>query len=193
MPSLLHMIFPEEVGKLLPPPSSIVTSSPSAAPLLVYFPAACAQNGVFCALVVYLLSKCHWEFAKGTSECVSRSCVCFRLPDAPVSMALVDSFSFFKVSVEAPNAMYHKVCPKILEAIFNGVEAAATALRYNNSKPKPAFLCGKCSSESPPHAATPAIDDEQCYLMCTKSTNYGPLKRQHAVWLDVKLPGTSAC
>ena len=187
MPSLLHMISPEEVGKLLPPQSS------SAAPLLVHFPAGCAQNGVFCALVVYLLSECHWEFAKGTSECVSRSCVCFRLPDAPVSIALVDSFSFFKVSVESPNAMYHKVCPKIQEAIFNGVEAAATALRYNNSKPKPAFLCGKCSSESPPHAATPSIDDEQCYLMCTKSTNYGPLKRQHAVWLDVKLPGTPAC
>ena len=56
MPSLLQMITPEEVSKLLPPPSS------SAAPLLVQFPAGCAQNGFFCALVVYLLSECHWEF-----------------------------------------------------------------------------------------------------------------------------------
>ena len=184
MPSLLHMISPKEVSKQLHPPS------PSAAPLLVYFPAGCAQNGIFCALVVYLISESYWKFAKGTSECVSRSCVCFQLPDAPVSIALFDSFSFFKVSVEAPNPLHPKVCPKIREAIFSGVEAAARALKYNNSKPKPAFLCGKCSSESPPHAATPVIDDEQCYLMCTKSTNYGPLKKQHAVWLDVKLPGT---
>ena len=81
--------------------------------------------------------------------------------------------------------MYPKVCPKIWEAIFSGVEAAARALRYNNSKPKPAFLCGKCSSESPPHAATPAIDDG--YLVCTKSESYKPLTKQHTVWFDVKL------
>ena len=182
MPSLLQMISLEEVSKQLHPPSS------SAAPLLVYFPAGCAQNGVFCALVVYLISKCRWNFAKKTSVCVSRSCICFQLPDTPVSIALVDSFSFFKVSMDAPDHMYPKVCPKVQEAIFSGVEAAARALKYNNSKPKPAFLCSKCSS--PPHAATPVIDDEQCYLMCTKSTNYGPLKKQHALWLDVKLPGT---
>ena len=184
MPSLLHMISPKEISKHLPLPSS------SVAPLLVYFPAGCAQNGIFCALVVYLLSECHWKFAKRASECVSRSCVCFQIPNAPVSIALVDCFSFFKVSVEAPDPMYPKVCPKIQEAIFSGVEAAARALKYSNSKPKPAFLCSKCSSESPPHAATPVIDDEHCYLMCTKSTNYGPLKKQHAVWLDVRLPGT---
>ena len=139
----------------------------------------------FCALVVYLLSECHWEFAKGSLECVSRSYVCFRLPDTPVSIALVDSFSFFKVSVEGPDSMYPKVCPKIREAIFSGVEAAARALKYNNSKPKPALLCGKCSSESPPHAATPAIDDG--YLVCTKSESYEPLTKQHTVWFDVKL------
>ena len=181
MPSLLQMASSEEILQKLP------SSSSSVAPLLVHFPAGCAQNGIFCALVVYLLSKCRWKFAKGTSECVLRSCVCFQLPDTPVSITLADSFSFFKVSVEAPDPMYPKVCPKIQEAIFSGVEAATKVLRYNNSKPKPAFLCSKCSSESPPHAATPVIDDEQCYLMCTKSTNYGPLKKQHAVW---KLPGT---
>ena len=184
MPSLLHMISPEEVSKQLPP------TSPFVAPLLVHFPAGCAQNGVFCALAVYLLSKCQWKFAKKTSECVSHSCICFQFSDTPVSIALVDSFSFFKVSVEAPDPMYPKVCPKIREDIFSGVEAAARVLKYNNSKPKPAFLCSKCSSESTPHAATPAINcDENQYLMCTKSTScYESLTEQHSVWLDVKRP-----
>ena len=59
MPSLLQMTSPDELVQKPPAPSS------SAAPLLVYFPAGCAQNGVFCALVVYLLSEYHWEFAKG--------------------------------------------------------------------------------------------------------------------------------
>ena len=185
MPSLLQMTSPDELVQKPPAPSS------SAAPLLVYFPAGCAQNGVFCALVVYLLSECHWEFAKGKLECVSRSCVCFHLPDTPVSIELVDSFSYFKVSVEAPDVMYPKVCPKIREAIFRGVDAAATALRYNNSKPKPAFLCGKCGSESPSHATIPTNCDEICYLICTKSTScYESLTEQHTVWFDVKKPTT---
>ena len=180
MPSLLQTITSEEVGKQLS------TTSSSVASLVVHFPAGCAQNGVFCALVVY---QSHWKFAKGALQCVARNRVCFQLPDAPVSVTLVDSFSFFKVSVEAPKPMYSKVCPKIREAIFSGVDAAARALKYNNSKPKPAFLCGKCSSESPPHAATPAIDDG--YLVCTTSESYEPLTKQHTVWFDVKL--SAAC
>ena len=134
--------------------------------------------------MVYLLTKCQWKFAKGVPECVSRSCVHLYLPDKPVSIALVDSFTFFKVSVEAPDPTYPKVCPKIREDLFNGVEAAAKSLRYNNSTPVPAFFC-KCSS--PPHAAI-----EDGYLMCTKSTNYGPLTEQHSVWLNMNMPTATA-
>ena len=83
MPSLLQAISPEEVRKQLPPPST------SAAPLLVHFPSGCAQNGVFCALVVYLFSECHWKNTcdpKGTLYFVSLSAVTvcndFQLPDA---------------------------------------------------------------------------------------------------------------
>ena len=110
------------------------------------------------------------------------------LPEMLFLLALVDSFSYFKVSVEAPDIMYPKVCPKIREAIFSGVDAAATALRYNNSKPKPAFLCGKCGIDSP-HATIPTNCDEKWYLICTKSTScYESLTEQHTVWLDVKRP-----
>ena len=183
MPSLLQMVSSEEVNEHLPPPSS------SAAPLLVHFPAGCAQNGLFCALVVYLISKCQWKFARdvrGNPLCVSRSCVRFQFPGKPASIALVDSFSYFEVHVTMRNTMYPKVCPMIREAIFSGLKAAAGSLRYNNSTPVPAFFC-KCSS--PPHAATPVIEDDDCYLMCTMSDgDGGPLMKQHSVWLDVKLP-----
>ena len=178
MPSLLQMITSEEVSKLLPPPS------PSAAPLLVHFPAGCAQNGVFCALVVYVLSKCHWKFAcsiKGTPICVSRNCICFQLPGNPVCITLVDCFTFYEVHVEASNTIHFKVCPLIQKVIFTGLKATAESMWYNNSSPLTAFCC-KCSSLR--HAATP--DDDSCYLMCTKSTYSEPLTKQHTVWLDVK-------
>ena len=174
MPSLLQMNTPVEVRKQLLAPSTC------AAPLLVHFPAGCAQNGVYCALVVYLVSKCHWKIAcgpKGTPLCVSRSCIYFQLPDKTVCVELVDSFAFFEVHVKAPETKYTKICPMIREAIFSGLKAAADVLRYNNSTPVPAFLC-KCSS--PPHTATP--DDG--YLACTKCTEYGPLTKQYTIWLD---------
>ena len=183
MPSLLQIISSEEINKHLPQPSS------SASPLLVHFPAGCAQNGVYCALVVHLLSKCQWKFArdvKGNPLCVSRGCVRFQLPGKPASIALVDSFSYFEVHVTMRNTMYSKVCPMIREAIFGGLKAAAESLRYNNSMPVPAFFC-KCSSS--PHAAIPVIDDDDCYLICTMTDDdSGPLMKQHSVWLDVKLP-----
>ena len=177
MPSLLAMVSPEEVSKYLPPPSS------SAAPLLVHFPAGCAQNGVFCTLVVYLISKCQWEIEcnpEGAPLCASRSCVRFQLLGKPVSIVLVDTFSYFEVHVTTRNTMYSKMCPIIREAIFSGLKAAAKALKYNNSTPVPAFFC-KCSS--PPHAATPVISDDP-YLMCTKCSRSGTLTKQHSVWLD---------
>ena len=184
MPSLLQMISTEMIQKQLPPPST------SAAPLLVHFPAGCAQNGVFCALVVYLLSKCQWKFAcdvKGNPLCVFRSCVHFQLPGKPVCIVLADTFAYFEVHVKARDKLYSKVCPMVREAIFSGLKAAAEALRYNNYAPVPAFFC-KCSS--PPHAATPVIDDEDWYLMCSKSVESEPLMNQHAVWLDAKLSTT---
>ena len=173
MPSLLQMITLKEVSKQLPPPSS------SAAPLLVHFPAGCAQNGVFCALVVYLLSVSGWKFAKGTPHCVSRNCVCFQLPGKPACITLVDSFTYFELHVKAPGTMYHQLCPMIRIAVFSGLKAAAESLKYNNSTPVPAFVCN-CSSS--PHAAT--IDDQGCYMICTISTNYPPLTKQHTVWLQ---------
>ena len=184
VPSLLWMISSEKLNKHLSPPSF------SSAPLLVHFPAGCAQNGFFCALVVYLLSKCQWNFARdvrGNPLCVSHSCVHFQFSGKPASIVLVDSFFYFEVHVTMCNTMYPKICPMIQEAIFGGLKAASEALRYNKSTPLPAFFC-KCTN-SPPHAATPVIEDDDCYLMCTMTDDDdGPLIKQYSVWLDVKLP-----
>ena len=171
IPSYLPTISPTEVRKQLPPRSSC------AEPLLIHFPSGCTQNSVFCALVVYLLSKCDWKIAKGT--CVFRNCVHFQLPDKPVCITLVDSLTFFELHVEAPNTMYHELCPVFQEAIFSGLKATEV-LRCSDFTALPAFFC-KCSS--PPHAAI--TDDKGCYLMCTKSTKYWSLTKQHTVWLNL--------
>ena len=174
MPSLLPMIPAEEVKRYCPPPSSTV------APLLVHFPNRCAPNGIYCALVVHLLSVCGWKllYQSGTSPaCVSRNCICFRLPGKPATVSLIDSFSFFEVHVETPST---KILYQIQESVFAGLENASRMLKYDDVKPEVAFFCG-CGT--PPHSATTYIDDEDRYLVCTQTSKSRPLCRKHAVWL----------
>ena len=105
----------------------------------------------------------------------------FQLSDKPASIVLVDTFSYFEVHVTTRNTMYSKVCPMI--------RVAAKALKYNNSTPVPAFFC-KCSS--PPHAATPDISDDDCYLMCTKCSNAVEHSQSNTLcgWMRQFLSGT---
>ena len=175
MPSLLPMIPAEEIKRYCPPPSSTV------APLLVHFPNRCAPNGIYCALVVHLLSVCGWELLYQTSSspaCVSRNCIWFKLPGKPATVSLVDSFSFFEVHVKTPST---KILHQVRESVFAGLENASHTLKYNDLKPVVAFLC-ECGA--PPHSATTYIEDEDRYLVCTRTSEYGPLCRKHAVWLE---------
>ena len=174
MPSLLPMIPAEEVKRYCPPPSS------STAPLLVHFPNRCAPNGIYCALVVHLLSVCGWELLYRTGSrpaCVSRNCIWFKLPGKPATVSLIDSFSFFEVHVKTPSP---RILCQVRESVFAGLENASHTLKYDDLKPVVAFFC-ECGAT--PHSATAYIDDEDCYLVCTQTSEYGPLCRKHTAWL----------
>ena len=170
MPCLLPMLPAESITR---PPSSI-------APLLVHFPSKCAQNGVFCALVVHLLTACKWELQTNDSNlaCVFRNCIRFNLPGKPATATLIDSFSFFEVHLSTRSRI---IPSEVRKAVFNGLENAYCTLKYNNSKPVEGFFC-KCGS-SARHAATRYIEEEDCYLACTeKSGDGGTLCEEHELW-----------
>ena len=158
MPCLLPVLAAESITR---PRSSV-------APLLVHFPSKCAQNGVFCALVVHLLTACKWELqTKGNNlACVSRNCIQFKLPGKPATATLIDSFSFFEVHL---NTRSRIIPSQVRKEVFNGLENAYCKLKYNNSKPKEGFFC-ECDS-STPHAATRYIEDEDRYLVCSETSN----------------------
>ena len=180
MPCLLPML----------PAESITRPRSSIAPLLVHFPSKCAQNGVFCALVVHLLTACKWKLQTkdGNLACVSRNCIQFKLPGKPAIITLIDSFSFFEVHLRAlPDP---EILCEVRKSIFTGLENAYRKLKYNNSKPEAGFLC-KCSS-SPPHAATRYILRENCYLVCTETSECGgKLSNEQEMWFG-ELPSTNA-
>ena len=170
MPCLLPML----------PAESITRPRSSIAPLLVHFPNKCAQNGVFCALVVHLLTACKWELqTKGNNlACVFRNCIQFKLLGKPATATLIDSFSFFEVHL---NTQSQIIPSQVRKEVFNGLENTYCKLKYNNSKPKEGFLC-ECGS-STLHAATRYIEEEHRYLVCSEtSNNGGTLCEEHEIW-----------
>ena len=180
MPCLLPMLPAENITR---PRSSI-------APLLVHFPSKCAQNGVFCALVVHLLTACRWKLQTkdGNLACVSRNCIQFKLPGKPAIVTLIDSFSFFEVHLRA--LPHPEILCEVRKPIFTGLENAYHKLKYNKSKPEAGFLCA-CGS-SPPHAATQYTVGENCYLVCTETSECGgKLSNVQEMWFE-ELPSTNA-
>ena len=179
MPCLLPMLPAESITR----PSSITT------PLLVHFPSKCAQNGVFCALVVHLLAACKWELQRkdGNLACVFRNCIQFKLPGKPAIITLIDSFSFFEVHLRA--LPHPQILCEVRKSIFTGLENAYRKLKYNNSKPEAGFLC-VCGS-SPPHAATRYLLGGNCYLVCTETSECsGTISNEQEMWFG-ELPSTN--
>ena len=168
-------------------PSSSVPS------LLFYFPHS-PLLGVFCALVAYLLSQAKWKLLFDASSQspvkVDRNTVQFEVPgDLPGEITLSDSFStYFEVSIQlpekAPRALFSTVCPQVRETIIAGLRKASSALHYNNSVPKDAFLCYEhgTSETITPHAS---VVDGTCTLMtCTLNPAKfcSSLTQEHLVW-----------
>ena len=168
--------------------------APSSVPsLLFYFPHS-PLLGVFCALVAYLLSQAKWKLLFDASSLspikVSRNTVQFEVPgDLPGEITLRDSFStYFQVSLQlpekAPRALCSTVCPQIRETILAGLRKASSALHYNNSVPKYAFLCCEhgTSNTATPH--TSVVDGTRTLMTCTLNPAKfcSTLTEEYLVW-----------
>ena len=167
------------------------TPSSSVPPLLFYFPHS-PLLGVFCALVAYLLSQAKWELLLDASSRspvkVDRNTIHFKVPgDLPGKIILSDSFStYFQVSIErTPRALCSEVCPQIRETILAGLRKASSALHYNNSVPKEAFLCLEHSTDTAtPHASV--VASTRTLMTCTLNPDevYSSLTEEHLVWFS---------
>ena len=190
MPSLLQMLPPEKLDKHRAPSSSPV------APLIIHFSHGWPRNGIFCCLVVYLINHGKWQVilpGTGSPILLARNCVKFRIPRSACTVTLIDSYVNFEIHISAPQAVCHKMAPTIRNLVFDGIDAAASTLRYNNEKPQPAFVCPHLDSDNgqthsntptiPPHAAT--ITEDQEYWECTKDTLFGQLSEREKVWLQL--------
>ena len=180
MPCLLEIIGPEEVAK------HRVDSSGYIVPLVLYFSHGVPPIGIFCSLVVYLLSSankfpCSWELVVNnvhTPVCLYRNCVKFKIPLYPGTVTLVDSFFFFEVHLTG-NGL--QLCSMVHNAVCAGLKKAAANLGYSNSQPKLAFLC-PCHTGSL-HPANVSLDGT--YLICTQDPEiYREMDTKQQMWLQ---------
>ena len=185
MPSLLPSISKDDVGKHRLSTTSIV------APLLVHFSDGCAPNGLFCALVVYLISSCGWKIAYrssspsciATPSCVARNCVEFQL-QVPGSAILVNSYTHFEVHPSIPERLYPSFCRKTCQDILSGLEKVSKLRNCDSPRSTLAFFCCRCRGPAHP-AIVHSSDDGQKFAKCTEDTRvFFELERRHTVWLE---------
>ena len=178
MPALLRILNSEEIEKHRVPRLSVVD------PLFIYFPHG-PQNGMFCSLITFLVSRENrspiaWELhlATGSPTCLYRNCARFIIPSFPGSITLIDSFTHFEVHINTPTT---KICKYVRNAIFEGLERVASVLHYIDSRPQLAFQC-PCK-EGSTHAAT--IGADETFWICSQNVEkWGQLQDKQRVWLQ---------
>ena len=154
------------------------------------------RSGIFCCLVVFLINYCKWQVCRpsGLPILVARNCIKFTLPSCPCSVTLIDSFAQFEVHVNSPVKFCSEICPIIRQKIFDGIDAAAATLRYNNNTPHSAFFCAhtpKDSEKTTLHTATLSKDRKWC--MCTEDEDmFYELNDRQTVWFDTAVAASDS-
>ena len=185
MPSLLPEIAREDIAKHRSDPSR----SP-VAPLLLHSVSGCSPNGLFSALVCYLLQHCRWQlsYAPGsllTPACLYRTCIEFQPPTVSSKVVLIDSGAYIEVHPKSNDRFPPQVSTWISKALLNGLDEVSKTLHYEVGSHKLAFFCEspQCASHAP-HTAT--IDPSFRFWRCTRSAGMitGWLSNEHLVWLN---------
>ena len=181
MPSLLQTLEPFQLIK------HRLSCVSACAPLVVFFPDG-PPLGLFCSLVVFLLSQENrfpttWKLQvkpSGNPTYVNRNCVNIVIPGVPGSVTLFDSVEFFEIHVCIPSELLPQICPMVRNAVFSGLESASIVLDYGDEKPLSAVLC-PCNKSSS-HPAT--ISRDQSWWICSRnSVVFGKLQDKHRLWL----------
>ena len=112
--------------------------------LVLLFPGGGPRQGIFCALLCWLVSPANdspapWSISVddlGSPLCLYRNCVQFDVPDSLSTVTLIDTYTHFEVHSDVPEEF-----PFLRKAIEKGLRKAALNLGYFNSSPSPALLC----------------------------------------------------
>ena len=174
MPSLLPA---EEVSEHKP------ISSSGVSPLLLSFKNVTSLQGIFSALVCFLMSRTKWELSSFQPQCTSKK-VYFHLPGEHVGKVTLSEFSSFlelNISDSVDSKHYSKLCPQIRQSILNALHNVLSHFEYSNiTMPQDAFLCfaSSCVGSS----SHPAVVQSNYQAMKCASSVVSQLQSWHLLW-----------
>ena len=112
--------------------------------LVLQFPGGGPRQGIFCALLCWLVSPendspAPWSVSVddlGSPVCLYRNCIQFDIPDSLSTVTLIDTYTHFEVHADIPDEF-----AVVRKAIEKGLHKAALNLGYFDSSPSSALLC----------------------------------------------------
>ena len=186
MPCLLPELSSEEIDKYRS------GSHGPVAPILICFPGEWVSCGIFVTLVTFLQKEAGWKIQlkqDSTPACLYHNCVQFSLRGDPVVVALIDSYAYLEIHIKVPQEHSSQECPKILSAVFRGLERIANLQAYENLQAHVAFLCPRplCARgwecDSTPHPCE-ISDDHSSWTCRINPLVNGELMKKHLVWFE---------
>ena len=168
--------------------------------LVLQFPGGGPRQGIFCALLCWLVSPendspAPWSISVdkvSSPVCLYRNCIQFDVPESFATVTLIDTYTHFEVHVYVPEEDADDLCPEefpvIRKAIDKGLHKAALNLGYFKSSPSPALLC-PCGRGEAHVAEIVKSDHWECSLK-NEARKIGKLTPLQCLWVD-KLSATS--
>ena len=185
VPALLHHLDSKAVD------DHRVSSIPC---LVLQFPGGGPRQGIFCALLCWLVtpendSPAPWSISVdevGSPVCLYRNCIQFDVPDSLSTVTLIDTYTHFEVHADISEEF-----PVIRKAIDKGLHKAALNLGYFNSSPSPALLC-PCGRREAHVAEIVKFTYWKCSLK-NEAKKFDKLTPDQRLWLVATPVATEKC
>ena len=172
--------------------------------LVLQFPGGGPRQGIFCALLCWLVSPendspAPWSITVdevGSPVCLYRNCIQFEVPELVATVILIDTYTHFEVHVDIPLEDAEDVCPEefpvIRKGIDKGLHKAALNLDYFDSIPSPALLC-PCGRGEAAHVAEILAKSARwkCSLK-NEARKIGKLTPLQRLWVDMQSATSTA-
>ena len=169
MPCILKSAKPSELQE---------TSCPEAAPLIVRYDCGYVPLGMFCSMVIDLLSKEGWEVYD--LKMMYRNKIQFQVGDDYSSLTLIGHPDYLEVVLTKRNGEVNQICNFIRQTIDNTLTKVASCQNYHsNTKFKFGFKC-QCNNISEEHFCV-----MKKRLCCLRTKRVVQLQASQKVWFEV--------
>ena len=164
------------------------------APLLIYFECGYCPVGMFCSLVVHLISTTQQSGLKWTLDKPPhyRNKITFLVGKCYDKITLISRATYLEISInripEISEALpLSELCLAVYKTLNTSIQIVTESLHYTNKTHHFfGFPCTVCQS-SPPHPAICEHPDPVA-ARCVHGKGFVPLLEQHTIWInEVKL------